>query len=216
MTTLHEGRHPGEFVMTEARGMRSRESLLIAASQAIEANGILARRAIVADVTVTASAAAGNTGGATIAMGDPATTTKVKDGRYRGIATGATSVSWEDPEGKNLGTSTHGQPFSKGGINVTISADGTATTAGDEFHVDVAADGEDFEHIACTPGDGLPIAGIAIYKASTGAAETTKIAAIVRDAEVNGHCIAWPEGITNAQKADAVQELAALGIIIRT
>ena len=31
MTVMHEGRHPGEFVMSEASGQRSRENITIAA-----------------------------------------------------------------------------------------------------------------------------------------------------------------------------------------
>lgn len=215
MGTLYEGRHPGEFVMTEANGMRSRESLIIAASQTIVANSLLQKVAVVADVVAAASAAAGNTGNATIAMGDPAVTDKVKDGRYKGIATDATHVAWEDPAGKKIGISTHGAAFAKGGISVTITAGGTANVVGDEFYVDVAADAEDFQHVAYDPASDEPIAGIAIYPATTGAGETTKIAAIVRDAEANGNCIAWPDGITDAQKADATQALESLGIIVR-
>lgn len=215
MSTLIEGRHPGEFVMTEANGTRSRESLRIAASQTIEANSILVARAVAAYVTATPSADAGNTGNATIAMETPAVTADVRDGRYIGVATAATKVEWEGPDGKKIGTSTHGTPFTKGGISVTITAGGTPNVAGDRFYVDVAADAEDFEHAAFAPGDNLPIAGIAIYPANTGDAQTTRIAAIVRDAEANGHCIAWPEGITGPQKADAVQGLSALGIIVR-
>lgn len=215
MPTLNEGRHPGEFVLSEAKGQRSRESLTIAASQQIEANSILQKQAVVTDVVATATAAAGNTGGATIAMDATATTNKVKDGRYKGIATGATSVAWEDPDGKKIGISTHAQLFDKGGIRVTITADGTATAAGDEFYVDVAADAEDFQHVAYDPDSDLPIAGIAIYGATTEAAQTVNVAAIVRDAEANGNCVAWPTGITAGQKANATQELAGLGIIVR-
>lgn len=216
MATLNEGRHPGEFVMTEANGSRSRESLKIAASQTILAGGILAASAVAADVVATPSADAGNTASSgTIAMETPAVTAGVKDGRYIGVATAATKVEWSDPDGIKIGTSTHGTPFTKGGISLTITAGGTPNVAGDRFYVDVAADAEDFEHVAYNPTAGLPIAGIAIYPATTGGGESAMIAAIVRDAEANGNCIAWPSGITDAQKADAVQGLAALGIIVR-
>lgn len=215
MSTFNEGRHPGEAVMREANGTRSRESLNIAAEQTIEANSILAKRAVVADVVATPSAAVGNSGDATIAMDATAVTSKVKDGQYKGIAVDATHVRWEDPTGKEIGTSTHGALFAKGGIRVMITAGGVANVAGDEFYVDVAADFEDFEHVAFDPTAGEPIAGVAIYPATTGVGETVKIAAIARDAEVNGNCIAWPAGITAEQKANATQELASLGIIVR-
>ncbi|MCO5144545.1 MAG: head decoration protein [Aquamicrobium sp.] len=216
MTVLHEGRHPGEFIINEDPGTRSREAVKIAASQTILANSILAKRAIAANVVATASADDGNTASsATIAMEDPAVTGAAKDGRYIGVATAATKVEWSDPDGIKIGTSTHGTPFTKGGISLTITAGGTPNVAGDRFYVDVAADAEDFEHVAFAPDGGLPIAGIAIYPATTDSGESADIAAIARNAEVNGNCIAWPTGITATEKADAVQALAALGIIVR-
>lgn len=39
--------------------------------------------------------------------------------------------------------------------------------------------------------------------------------AILRDAEVNGAELVWPDAITPEQKASASAELAALGIIVR-
>jgi hypothetical protein len=39
--------------------------------------------------------------------------------------------------------------------------------------------------------------------------------AILRDAEVNGAELVWPDAITPEQKAAATAELAALGIIVR-
>lgn len=218
MATLNEGRHPGEFIINEDPGTRSREAVKIAASQTIAPNTVLAKKAVVADVVATPSAAAGNTGNATIAMTSPELTTKVKDGRYKGIAVTATTVRWEYPDGKELGVSTHGSAFAKGGIKFTITAGGNANVAGDEFYVDVAADSADFEYVAFnqdgTDGSESPV-GIAIYGVTTGSGETTKVAAIVRNAEVNGNCIAWPSDIEAAEKVNAEQALAALGIIVR-
>lgn len=218
MTTLTEGRHPGEFIINEDPGHRSREAVKIGASQTIEPNSVIAKKAVVADVVATPSAAAGNTGNATIAMTSPELTTKVMDGRYKGIAVTATTVRWEDPSGKEIGVSTHGIAFAKGGIKFTITAGGVANVAGDEFYVDVAADAADFEYVTFdqdgTDGSEAP-AGIAIYGATTGVSESVKIAAIVRGAEVNGNCIAWPDDITAAEKVNAEQALAALGIIVR-
>lgn len=216
MTVLTEGRHPGEFIINEDPGTRSREALKIAESQTILANSIIASRAIAADVVATASADAGNTADSgTIAMETPAVTGAVKDGRYIGVATAATKVEWSDPDGIKIGTSTHGAAFTKGGISLTITAGSSPNVAGDRFYVDVAADAEDFEHVAFAADGGLPIAGIAIYGAVTGSGGSADIAAIVRGAEVNGNCIAWPTGISAADKANAVQALAALGIIVR-
>lgn len=38
---------------------------------------------------------------------------------------------------------------------------------------------------------------------------------IARDAEANGHYLAWPDSIETADKADAIADLAERGIIVR-
>jgi hypothetical protein len=209
-----EGRHPGELVMSEANGGRSRESLTIAPSQTIEANGILCRQAAPDKITATASAGAENVGDATIAMAEPPVSAEAKAGRYRGVATDATHVSWEDPAGRQIGTSVHGEAFD-GEIKLTITAGSTPNEANDEFSVDVVAAAGGFQHVAFDPdGDG-EIAGVAIYPATTGPGDTTKIAALARKSVINGQCIAWPDGISATQKTLAIGALADLGIIVR-
>lgn len=218
MVVLTENARPGEAIMSEGMRSISRENVVIAAEQSISANGLLAKKASVADVVATPSAASGNTGNATIAMGSPAVTSKVKDGRYKGIAVTATTVRWEDPSGKEIGTSTHGAEFSKGGVKFTITAGGNANVAGDEFYIDVAADAEDFEWVAFdqdgTDGSEIP-AAYSIYAVETGVGETKETAAIVRLAELNGNCIAWPEDIDAGERANAIQALAEHNIIVR-
>lgn len=217
MTIFTEGRHAAEFVIFEGAMSYSRDALRIAESQDVQPGRVLGRRAIVAEVDATPSAAAGNTGDATIAMGAPAVTSKVKAGRYKGIAVTATTVRWEDPDGKEIGVSTHGSAFAKGGIKFTITAGGSANVAGDEFYVDVAADVTDFEYGAHDPAstDGFEVAcAIALYPAATGSGENATIAGIVRHARVNGKLLTWKEGATAAEIADGRQALEAAGIIV--
>jgi glycerate-2-kinase len=216
--TLYEGRHPGEFIINEDPGHRSREAIKIGASQTLEPNTVVAKKAVIADAVATPSAAAGNTGDATIAMTAPELTSKAIDGRYKGIALTATTVRWEDPSGKDLGISTHAAAFAKGGIKFTITAGATPNVAGDEFYVDVALDAADYEWVAFDQDgtDGSEVAaGIVIYGATTGVGESAKVAAIVRGAEVNGNCLVWPDDIDAAEQVNGEQALGALGIIVR-
>lgn len=216
MVTFTEGRHAAEFVLSEGPGSLSRESVTVGASQTIVPGAVLARKAVVADVVATPTAQ--NVAGGTIAMGSPAVTSAAKDGRYKGIAVTATTVRWEDPDGKEIGTSTHGTEFAKGGVKFTITASGSANVAGDEFYVDVAADAADFQYFAHDPAatDGSEVAvAIALYAATTGAGESAAISAIARMAEVNGKCLGWKSGATAAQIADGAQSLAVRGIIVR-
>jgi hypothetical protein len=218
MTKFTEGRHPGEFLLSEAHFHRSRETVNIPESQNFQPGTVLGKRAVVAGVVSTPLAAVGNTGNATIAMGAPPVTSKVVDGRYKGIAVTATTVRWEDPNGKEIGVSTHGAAFAKGGVKFTITAGGTPNVANDEFYVDVEADATDFEwlplNLAATDGTEVA-AGVPFYGTVTAVGETAQIAAVVRSAEVKGPMIIWPGSITASQKADAIQALALTGIIIR-
>ena len=123
MTVLLEARHPGEFLMTEANGQRSRETITIATGAGVIAPGTVLGK-------VTAS------------------------GKYVASAVGA----------------------SDGSQNPTA---------------------------------------IPIYGADATSADVD-VAAIVRDAEVNGHCLVYhADRDQPAEKAAANVALAALGIIVR-
>lgn len=218
MTVFTEGRHPVAFILSEAAGYRSREAIKIPESQSIASGQLLGARVVVANATATPSAAAGNTGNATIAMGSPTLTSKAKNGRYKGIAITATTVRWEDPDGDEIGTSTHGTAFAKGGIKITITAGGVANVAGDEFYVDVGVEPADYEYVAYdqdgTDGSEV-VAAIAMYPAVTGVGETKEIAAFVRDGEVNAKELVMPDDLTAAEIAKAYADLAKNGIIVR-
>lgn len=218
MTFFYEASHAGEFILNEDPGHRSREGVTIGASQDIPAGGLLALLAQAGGVTVDAALVAGATGTGTIAMANPAVSSKVKNGVYRVIFTGATAFKVEDPDGKEIGTGTVGAAFSKD-VKFTITAGGTAFAEGDEFTITVGVETPgDYHAVAYDPKgtDGSEkVGGIAIYPAKTGAGETVKVAAIVRGAEVNGNCLAWPSGITAEQKAAAIADLQAVGIIVR-
>lgn len=56
--------------------------------------------------------------------------------------------------------------------------------------------------------------GVIMHPAAAAAAPV-KVTAIVRDAEINALTVAWPEGITEAQKADAISGLENRGLIVR-
>lgn len=66
-----------------------------------------------------------------------------------------------------------------------------------------------------TAADGTEdAAAIAIYPASPSGADE-EIAIIARDAEVNGNILTWPGTTDATEKAAAIAQLAALGIIVR-
>ena len=219
MTVFTEGRHPVAFILSEAAGYRSREAIKIPESQTIEPGQVLAAKVVVASATSSASADAGNTASSgTIAMDATPLTSAAKNGRYVGVASAATKVDWTDPEGQQIGVSTHGSLFNKGGIRFTITAGGTPNVVGDTWYVDVGVEPGDYEYVPYSKNatDGSQIAAaIAMYPAVTGAGESMKIAGFVRDGEVNAKELVLPSGLSATETADLFAELAKVGIIVR-
>ncbi|WP_420408691.1 head decoration protein [Hoeflea sp.] len=222
MTMLTEGRHPGEFIMTEANGQRSREALTIAESQTIQPGGLLAKLLVAAGATVSVADGDGDhTGKGDLTLADPAINGRAKDGVYTVVCTAAAtnggSFEVSDPAGKPVGVATVGTAFNKE-VKFTIADGGTDFAVGDSFNITVVTEDSDFQYVAYdqdgTDGSEIPSA-IAIYGAVTGASETVKIAGLVRDCEINAHCIEWPDDITEAEKVDAIQSLNDSGIIVR-
>lgn len=221
MAALTEARHAGEFVLSEANGNRSREAVTIGESQTITPGTLLARVATAADVDATAAAAAGNTGDGVLTMADPAVSGAVKDGVYTLTciepASNAGEFEVADPSGAVVGVATVAVAFD-GEIKFTIADGATDFAAGDRFTVTVVADAADFTWVAHAPTatDGTEVpASIALYAATTGSGESASISALARDAEVNGNILEWADSITAAEKADAKQALADVGIIVR-
>jgi len=312
MTVLTEARHAGEFIVSEANGWRSRESVIVAAGQDLEAGTILGKRikgtaAAVADgansgdgvigavvpgalaqvgayavvcvggtyAVAAPAAAAGNAGDGVLTLADPAFGADVKVGTYRvtciePAADGGT-FAVEDPEGIEVGVAHVGVAHDGDHLKFTIADGATDFVAGDTFTIAVsaavAADGGEFavtapdgaavgtatvgvafesNHLGFTITDGdidfavgdaftiTVAAGSGQYAAFDPAAvDGTAVAAgilwaavdatdaarpgvaIVRDAEINGEEIGWPEGISAGDKAAAIADLASLGIIVR-
>jgi len=217
-TVFTEGRHPGEFIMSEGQNHYSRDNLVIAESQDFEPGSLLGRVAIAAGITVAVVVGAGNTGNGVLTPASPAVSSAVKEGRYTVTITAAAanggSFTVEDPDGKEIGNGVVGTAFNKA-VKFTLADGSTDFAVGDQIHLDVDASATGYQHKAWSPastdGSEKPVA-IAIYGATTGAGETAEISAITRQAEINRNCIEWPAGATDAQKSAAFDALAAPGI----
>ncbi len=219
MTRFTEGAHPGEAIMSEGNRDISRENVIFAASQTISANGLVSKLAVNANVDVTT--AFSGTGDGAITMADPAVNGKAKDGVYKAVciepATDAGKFEVSDPNGKVIGVATVGVAFNKE-IKFTIADGATDFVAGDTFDITVAANSDDFQWVAFDPDgtDGSEIpAAMSIYAITTGSGETVKGSVMARMCVLNGNCVSWPDGITTAQKADAIQALAENEIHVR-
>jgi hypothetical protein len=221
-TVFTEGAHPGDCLLSEAPGNISYDNVTIPASKTITPNMVLGRLATPAAITVSAAASAGNTGNGVLTMADPAVNSKVKNGNYRAVctavATNGGTFRVEGPDGVQIGNATVGTPFNKE-VKFTIADGATDFVVGDAFDILVGVEApSDYTYVPFDPSgtDGSEIAdAIALYPVVTGAGETKKTPVLRRICEVIGANLTWPAGITAAQKAAAIAQLASRHILVR-
>ncbi len=226
MTTLTEKLHAGGYIVSEANGALSREAIIVAASQALVPGQVLGKVAEGGpgggDVTVGAAVAgAGNTGAGTVGAvtadaGAPA-------GIYSIViiepASNAGKFAVFKPDGTLDGTGTVAVAYN-GTINFTLADGDPDHAAGDRWAVPVSyADADDagqYKAYNQDATDGSQVAaGVVFDEVVTGEAETKKASAHVRHCEVRGADLTWPGDIEPGEKAAAIEQLNALGIIIR-
>lgn len=213
MTTLTETQHNGEFIVTEADGTLSRDSVTVLAGQNLQAGHVLGKVTVGA---ATGAAAAGNTGNGTI--GSVSAGTTAKPGAYNVTciepATGGGIFVVEDPNGVTIGKAVVGTAF-VGDVDFTLVAGSADFAAGDRFVVTVAAGSGKYKEYNPTNTDGSEVA-VAVLIDNTDATAADKAAvAITRQAEINAAEIIWFAGATSDQKTAGLAQLQAQNIIAR-
>lgn len=172
-----------------------------------------------------AAADAGNTGNGTLTLADPAVTSAVLPGDYSVVCTtgggdGTAKFRVEDPEGVQVGTATAGTAFAKH-VKFTIAAGGTAFVEGDKFVVAVSINyGEPTNQIVAwdpDASDGTEIIwGISrVDLTAPDGEDRDGGVADRRDCIIAKAGIVWPSGATDAQKAEAFNQLEAMRLIPR-
>lgn len=215
MTTLNEGRHTAEFIVSEANGHRSREQVTIGDSGAVLSAGLVL--GIVGVGSATSEAGAGNTGDGTmgaITVADPA-----KAGDYSvtfiETATDGGDFIVEDPDGVQVGTGSVGSEFSAGGLTFTISDGGTDFASSDTFIITVAEGDGDYVPHDPDADNGSQNAAAILYGEVDANGQDAAGTIIARDVEVDEGALTWADGITTGQKDAAKAALARKGIQVR-
>jgi hypothetical protein len=216
---LNERNYGGEFLISDANRTRSRELIVVAASQTLGAGRVLGR-VLVGALSAVAAAVAGNTGNG--AMGAVTVDAGADTGAYKLVfiepGTNLGDFVVERPDGVVDGHGKVGTAYN-GRINFTLADGATDFVAGDAFDITVsaaaaAAQGQ-YKGLDPVATDGSQtVAGILWDAVTTGVGVTAKAAAVVRDAEVDLKLLDF--GTLDAgQKTTAIAQLAALGIICR-
>jgi hypothetical protein len=217
MAALTEGKYSGEFILSEAKGGRSRDNVVVLSGQNLKAGHVVGRR-LVAPTFGAAAALGTNTGNGVFGAVTMGTNNGARRGTYRIVITepGANVGSFEvfGPDGLVVGDGVVGTLFDNE-IQFTLADGATDFVSTDAFTVAVTAG--TYKYLEYNPAnvDGSQrVAGILYGNVDASAADKNGVA-LQRDAEVRSADLTWFSGATQAQKDVAADALAALGIIVR-
>jgi hypothetical protein len=199
----------GEHVLSEAEGMRSRQAGVLGTGNLLPGT-VLGRNSLGA---ASSTADADNTGNGTmsaVTVGSGATV-----GDYQVVYVSASGFEVEDPAGINLGTGENGVEFNGGGIAFTMTAGSVLFEAGDVFTVTLAKGTGEYKAFDPANTDGSDKAVAVLYAPVDASTTAQPCVAHVRDCEVHGEALTWPDVITPEQQAAAIESLANAGIAIR-
>lgn len=223
MTTLTEGVHPAESLISEANGDRSRAAITVADGSVVTACMVLG---------------AVETGVPTATAGTPVSTTNgtVGNGTLSAIvaAAGAMAGIWHieitgtdtnageflvrRPDGTVDGTGTVAVEYDEG-VTFTLADGANDWLAGDVIPFTVEyQDGESalkYEPYDQDGTDGSEVAAGIAYGDYDGTDADVPGVAWVRDCVHNADIVVWPTDITADEKAVAIQQMEARGIILR-
>ncbi len=219
MPVLTESKRLGDWLKYEQENQYSRDIVTIlagsGADRALLTGMVLGR---VTKGAAVGAAVAGNTGDGTITAA-PAVGAAAKPGVYRVTciepAADGGKFAVEDPDGILIGIAAVGVEFATH-LTFTI-ADGAADfVAGDAFTITVAAGSDKVKQIDFAATDGSDQAfGLLLFDTTAPNGADRSAVAIVRHAIVSDNGITWPAGATANQKAAAVAQLKAAGILVR-
>lgn len=221
MVTLAQNIHTtASYLVSEANGFRSRGVGTIASgSGKLKAGTVLGKRT---KGTLTAVGASGAPApaGATITASPAVTAGVTKAGVhiFRCETAGVTGT-WqhEDPDGIYVGTATTGTAYTGQGMTLTITDSGTDPAIGEVLKVTVseAAATNKYAPINFSATDGSETAAAILFEECDATSADVRRTFTQRDSEVTSGELTWPTGATDNQKAAALAQLAALGIIAR-
>ncbi len=221
MGSLTEGNRLNDILKWEGENLYSREKVTVLSGENLSLGAVIGK--VTKSIPTTGTLGSGTNGECTAVTGGA----KTELGTYKATCTTANAVDaagiWriEAPDGTVLGdlTVTQGTDgtgaFTDPQINLTISYATGYSSIGDYFTIEVAAGSGKIVEIDFTAVDGSQTAGGFVIAAYDASAADVEGVAIVRNAIINADNLVWPAGATSDQKAAALAELKAAGIITR-
>lgn len=212
MTVLTEKPHAGEFLITELKGMLSRKTVTVNQGQNLAPGTVIAFLLSAGAATAVGSP----TGNGVITAG--ALGPDARPGVYKLVAveadTNAGTFNFYAPDGSLIRQITvAGGAAANDHIVLTIADGATDFVAGDTFTITVSEGDAEILNPAHT--DGTQIAGGVLYSAVDATDADKQGVAVYKTAAVLASALVWPSGISDTNKATAIAQLAARGIVLR-
>lgn len=213
--SLDEKLHSGGFLITSAQAARSMDNGTLISGQNLGAGTVLGK------ITLAGASEThvGNTGNGVMTL-DAVNPVRAgaKQGVYKAacitaVVNGGT-FRVEDPDGFVLGDVAVAATFDDD-IKFVI-ADGAADfIVGDTFLITVAVGSGKLTILAPAAQNGSQAAAGILLSGVNAAAADLPCVVVVRDAVVNSNELVWPAGITAGEKATAIAQLTAAGVVVR-
>jgi hypothetical protein len=220
-TTYAEGNYNTEFLMGAVESVTGTQHLdteILISGQNLKSGSVLGE--IGRGTTTVGTPVFTGTGDGTLTKATPAYSSAALNGDYSVVCVEKTTDSglFEvlRPDGTSDGFAKVGTAYD-GQIKFTIADGSTDFAQGDKWvvPVTVAAGSGKFTQIDFSATNGAQnAAGILLMNTDASAADKNT-AVVKRFAEVNSAYLVWPDGATSPQKAAAVLQLEARGIIVR-
>lgn len=173
---------------------------------------------ITAGTVPTTGAAGTNTGGGTCTTVTGGV--DVQPGVYTATcfqtATNGGLFQVQSPADKLLGIAVVGTAFTHPEINLTLNDVGTDFAAGDKFTVTVPAGSGKYTALDVDAIDGTYHAAAVLADNVDASSADTSAPLKVRGVVLDADFLVWPAGISAGQKAAALANLAAQGVLVRT
>jgi hypothetical protein len=216
MSELSQGNTLQDILKWEEDNNYSREVVEVLSGQNLALGAVLGK--INLGTCPATGTAGGNTGGGTctgVTAG-----AKAKLGTYTLtciiVQAGAGVFSVEDPDGLGLPNAVAGRAYTNDQISFTINDGSPDFVVGDAFTVEIAAGSLRVRAINFDGVDGSQDAYGILTAACDASGGAKSAVAIVRDAKIATANVVWPvtsPAVTEDQKAAALAQLAAKGII---
>jgi hypothetical protein len=220
MTTYTQPNNLADLLQYELDKFQSREQVTVLSGESVAMGEVVG--AITKSTPATGTKDDDNTGAGTVTAvtaGDSAEigTYTLECTAYANSSSGSGSIwSVSGPDGFALPDAEGDISYTNDQINFLVNDTGTAFIVGDTFTIAVAAGSGSVVPIDFTAVDGSQDAYGFMVDTCDASDAATEGVAIVRDAQIVANYLTWPDGATDAQKAAALAQLKAKGIVERT